>query len=119
MEYVNENCTRVYIETDVWQTYQFDIEFKRCFVEREHVNDDTVGLHTLPENVELGEYICNQHTKDTTMDSYATDLCYIMASTSEPVTGEAKDTVAGSSIYNGIYTGLAYYYFDTLMHLDM
>ena len=118
IEYSSEEMTKVYIKTDVWQTYQFDITFKRCFVEREHVNDDTVGLHTLPENVELGEYICNQHTKDTTMDSYATDLCYIMASTSEPVTGEAKDTIAGSSIYNGIYTGLKYYRYDVKGAID-
>lgn len=130
IEYSSNDMTYVYIKTDVWQTYQFDIEFKRCFVEREHVNDDTVGLHTLPENVELGEYICNSHTKDTTMDSYSSDLCYILASTYETLVSPADpdaddprhnqkyiDTV-GSHKYNGIYTGLAYYYFDTASGID-
>ena len=56
MEYINDSCTAVSITTDVWQTWQFDLNYKRTFVEREHVNDDTVGLHTVPENLELGEY---------------------------------------------------------------
>lgn len=59
MEYLNDNCTAVTIKTDVFQTWQFDLTFRKCFVEREHVNDDTFGKHTLPENLELGEFICN------------------------------------------------------------
>lgn len=59
MEYVNDNCTYVSIKTDVWQTYQFDITWKPCFVEREHVADDTFGKHTLEENIPTGEYVVN------------------------------------------------------------
>ena len=65
MEYMNDNCTSVTIKTDVWQTWQFDLTFKKCFVEREHVNDDTFGLHTVPENLEYGEYICTDHSNWT------------------------------------------------------
>ena len=130
LEYLNDEMTKVYIKTDAWQTYQFDITFKKCFVEREHVNDDTVGLHTLPENVELGEYICNSHTKDTTMDSYSSDLCMILATPYEDVVtpGDPGATdedlkknhieVAPSRHYNGIYTGLTYYRFDSGSTLD-
>ena len=56
MEYLNDGVTAVSITTDVWQTWQFDLTYKTTFVEREHVNDDTIGLHTVPENLELGEY---------------------------------------------------------------
>lgn len=59
MEYLNDGCTAVRIKTDVWQTWQFDLTFRKCFVEREHVNDDTIGINTVPENFELGEFICN------------------------------------------------------------
>ena len=59
MEYLNDNCTAVTIKTDVWQTWQFDLTFRKCFVEREHVNNDSFGLHTIPENLEVGDYICN------------------------------------------------------------
>lgn len=55
-QYLNDSVSAVGIKTDVWQTWQFDLIYKPVFVEREHVNDDTVGIHTVPENLELGEY---------------------------------------------------------------
>lgn len=59
MEYSSDQMTNVYIKTDVWQTWQFDITFRKCFVEREHVNDDTFGLHTVPEGLETGDFVIN------------------------------------------------------------
>lgn len=38
MRYVNDNMTEISIITDVFQTWQFDINFKSCFVEREMIN---------------------------------------------------------------------------------
>lgn len=42
MEYVNDNMTYIYIKTDSFQTWQFDLIFKQSFVEREMiaVSDD-------------------------------------------------------------------------------
>lgn len=62
IEYVNENCSDVYIETDVFQTWYFNIVWNKCFVEREHVNNDSVGANTYPEGLETGEYVCNGQT---------------------------------------------------------
>ena len=45
VNYVNENMTELVLELDVMQTWYFDYTLKECFVEREHVNDDTVGAH--------------------------------------------------------------------------
>lgn len=59
MEYLNDAVTAVSIKTDVYQTWMFDLTYKRTFVEREHVNDDTAGLHTVPEDIETGEYVQN------------------------------------------------------------
>ena len=56
LEYLNDNCTLVYINTDVFQTWQFDLVYKASFVEREHIAVDTVGANLLPENLETGEY---------------------------------------------------------------
>lgn len=60
MEYVNDNCTYVTIKTDVWQTWQFDLNWKRCFVSREHTNDDGFGKNLVPETLETGEYVVNK-----------------------------------------------------------
>lgn len=59
MEYSSDNMTKITLKTDVWQTWQFDLTFKPCLIDREHVNDDSVGLHTLPEELELGEMVAN------------------------------------------------------------
>lgn len=59
MQYINDNMTAITIKTDSWQTWCFDITLKKSFVEREHVADDTFGKHTVPENVDTGEYVCN------------------------------------------------------------
>lgn len=59
MEYVNDNMTMITIKTDTWQTWMFDLTYKPCLIDREHVNNDTVGLHTLPEGLELGEFVTN------------------------------------------------------------
>lgn len=38
MEYKNDNTTFIKIETDIFQTYQFEFTFKPSFVEREMIN---------------------------------------------------------------------------------
>lgn len=56
-EYVNNRTTAFTIELDVFQTWLFQMSIGKCFVEREHVSDDTVGLHTVPESVEIGKQV--------------------------------------------------------------
>ena len=58
-EFSSPNSTKIKIKTDVFQTWQFDLTYKPVFVEREHVNDDTIGAHTVPEGLDVGEYITN------------------------------------------------------------
>lgn len=60
MRYVNDNMTEITIATDVFQTWQFNLNYKKMFVEREHVNDDAIGLHTVPETLETGDYIIDE-----------------------------------------------------------
>ncbi len=113
MEYVNENATRITFETDVYQTYMFDITTKKCFVEREHVNDDGVGKNTTHEGLDTGEFVINDVN---TFDQYANDF-YIVAGVSK-LPGEIyADVLANSGIpsriYNCVYSGLTYIAFKT------
>ena len=62
MEYVNDSVTDVSIATDTFQTWQFALNYKRTLVEREHVNDDTIGKHTVSEGLNLGELMINSKT---------------------------------------------------------
>lgn len=46
IEYVNANTTRLYIETDIFQTWLFDWNHNEAaFVAREHVNNDAIGAN--------------------------------------------------------------------------
>lgn len=64
MEYINDNMTLISIKTDSWQTWQFNLNYKPCLIDREHTNDDTVGSNTLPEELELGEIVTNGSVVD-------------------------------------------------------
>ncbi|MBO7694221.1 MAG: hypothetical protein J6T10_16505 [Methanobrevibacter sp.] len=103
MEYVNENCTSITFETDVWQTYQFNLTYKQCFVEREHVNNDNIGLHTVPEGLETGDYIVNSVVE---LGNNQMNVKYIaMAYTSNPE--DIFPTITAKE-YTGLYSGYHY-----------
>ena len=69
-EYLNDNCTRIDFETDVFQTWQFDLEYKPSFVIREHTNDDTIGLNTIDEGLNIGEVVEETEVSDTSLNEY-------------------------------------------------
>ena len=52
-----DKCTEIRFTIDAWSTYFGEWTRQRCFVIRHHVNDDTIGINTVPENIETGEYI--------------------------------------------------------------
>lgn len=106
MEYVNENCTRITFETDCYQTWLFQIEYKQSFIEREHVNDDTIGLHTVPENLELGEFIINNVEE---LDSRANNLYICMGLSRYPSNLQLDNE---NRIYGKVYSGLLYLLFE-------
>lgn len=58
-EYVNNEVSLVYFELDVMQTWLFDVFLQRCFIERQHVIDDSIGSNLMPEPVNSQEYVEN------------------------------------------------------------
>lgn len=75
IEYINQSTSRLYIETDVFMTYQFDVEnssFRNdVFVERETVSatEDNAINNIIPEPV-----ACNGYEKHTIWEGrYQTD----------------------------------------------
>lgn len=103
MKYVSEGTTEIEIETDVIQTYLFDYQMHRSFIEREHVSDDTIGKHTIPEGLETGEYHCNAQTRDTRLDSLG-----IFVAVND--FADSKWNVEGN-LYGGVYSGMAYEFY--------
>ena len=62
VEYASPESTNLYLEVDIWATWQFDLTFNKSFVERETVSNDDIGVHTLIENLETGDYITTAHS---------------------------------------------------------
>lgn len=110
----NPGMSYITLETDVWQTWMFDVTFKNSFIEREHANVDFPGSNTIPEDLETGEFISNAHIIDDTMDDIANDLTYIVSSSIELYGAlvSGKYPMATGQTYNGIFSGTKYYRFD-------
>lgn len=62
VEYHSEKSTIINYTVDEWTTWFDDWDPKQAFIIREHVTDDSIGANTVPENLELGEYIANGTT---------------------------------------------------------
>lgn len=54
VEYVSNDVCEVQFEIDVIQTWQTDIQFKECYVVREHAMSDNIGDNTQPETLAIG-----------------------------------------------------------------
>lgn len=103
MEYENDGLTRVSIETDVFQTWQFDLNWRQSFVEREMiaVADDVAGANLLPENLEIGELKVNNSLSVDDLEPV-----YIIAFTGDHV-GTTQITGDGWK-YNGIPSSVVF-----------
>ena len=113
VQYINNNTTRIYYTIDVWSTWRDYITFSDAFVIREHVSDDTIGLHTVPEDVEMGEPV--QVEAPSKLFS-AGNQCYICVGTTEFPDGMPQ--VDNARIYNGIYSGLYYLVFNSATYVS-
>ena len=100
MKYIHDGATEIHIETDVIQTWMFDYTIKPSFVEREHVNDDTIGLHTIPEGLETGDYVNCDTASPLDIDL---GKMYIVVGTTQ-----AYETKLKGGLYGGCYSGVHY-----------
>ena len=99
--YEGNEVSYVYLKTDVFQTWQFDIIWNKSFVEREHVNDDTLGLHTVPENLETGEYVINSSV-DVYSGSSTSNVCIMCSDIPDEI---KANTAVKFATYGGILSG--------------
>ena len=74
----SNGVTTISIKTDVYQTWMFELEVKQTFVEREHVNDDTMGAHTIPENLETGDFVFDFNVKFDLSPSNNFYVCFML-----------------------------------------
>ena len=109
--YKGENNTEIKYTIDIFSTWYDYWTPKACFVVREHVLSDEYGEHTIPENLETGEYITGYSVDfDDIGESHV-----VMATTISPFDGT---TAVTGGVYGGIYSGVKYYVFQQITDLN-
>ena len=102
IDFVNVNMCEVTFEMDVMQTWWWDTSVMSCFVEREHVNDDTVGRNLVPEGLEIGDYVVGVTTESVLNISKEIVAC----STEDGKGGDVE-----GAIVHGLYQGCNYIHY--------
>lgn len=92
VEYINNAVCEITFEIDVMQTWLFDVTLKECFVEREHVSDDSIGANTVDEKLSTGEYVIQNQTDHVTDSACA---LYVL-----------PDNVSETHVVSNIFTPL-------------
>lgn len=103
--YKGDKNTEITFTIDAWSTWYSYWQKKKCFVVREHVNNDTIGLHTVPENLDVGEVI--QESKDEFIG--LNDCYFCILTTYDPV---QKQDFEGVQKINGTLFGYEICLFD-------
>lgn len=97
VEYVNDNTVELFLELDVIQTFLFHWELQECFIERQHTEQDYVGLNEVDEGLSVGELTCIDVKQVTELN----ELCVLMVSTVDPLTNETVFSKTLNNIFAG------------------
>lgn len=97
--FVGNRVYNIHFELDYMQTYMFNYKLKECWIERQHVSNDEIGRHTLPEPVDLGPYKTKIQTYTNKMDEYSVMIGYVQ--------GEGSGSVSATYI-SGQFSGVFY-----------
>ena len=93
--------TELTIQIDLFQTWLFDFSFSPCMIERQHVTNDTKGLHTIPEDFELGDYIT--YVKKP-IEILQGEPCYLI--------GVTDCGAIGGTVFGKTYSGFELKYYE-------
>lgn len=105
--YINENTTEIIFETDVYQTWLFNVTLHESYVVREHSITDEIGDNIVPEKFSFQDYTYKTIKNDYTLNSWN----YLIGATVKGVYSfwdelwgeDNNDGVEHSGIYQGVH----------------
>lgn len=117
--YKGDKNTEITFTVDAWSTWFDKWQKKTCFINRQHTNNDTIGLHTIPENLDVGEVIQESITEDL---AYGNDFGYWVAAASnwtikdgssgaEALESNKGTQFAGITVYDNTVFGTQLFFF--------
>lgn len=120
--YINEATTEIVFETDVYQTWLFDVTLKPSYVVREHSKTDEIGDNLVPESFNFQDYVYQTAKEDTSLNEWG----YLVATTDHNLTDPSlwEELFGGGNVVingrnmSGIYQGLFFYYYHDVENLN-
>lgn len=118
--YINENCTAITFEIDVMQTWLFNFEIKKSFIERMHVSDDTISRNVIEEDLNfMQRYEYYKIEPSGLFGGTSSDLSkdyssVVLIATSEDC--DQDDEVRGGEMIQNTYQGLKYIAFPIYLN---
>ena len=112
--YINPNCSEIVFEIDVFQTWQFQINYRKCYINREHQNrwnaDGSPVINTIPENLDIGnEY---QYVGESSnLKENLQEVQWLCLVTSLDETDYYSEKIAGVSVTGGVPQYLQCFYY--------
>lgn len=117
--YKGDRNTEITFTVDAWSTWFDKWQKKTCFINRQHTNNDTIGLHTIPENLDIGEVVQESITEDL---AYGNDFGYWIAvasnwkikdgsSGAELLESDKGTQYAGITVYDNTVFGTQLFFF--------
>lgn len=115
MEYVNPNCTNIYLKTDVFQTWMFEAVFGTSFIERQTTKTDGPGEFCEPEPISVKAYPVSKKVLGVTGLCTQLHQCPILYFSKQPssITGVSRVgfnsgalTMQYGKVYDSIYDSI-------------
>lgn len=116
IEYVSNNVCNVFFSVDPIQTW-FTLDqasLGECYVLREHVANDTIGVNLEPEPVETGEMMAEPNSYNHISSNYCEPI--IMVATTESHSSHDGKGVRINNTYSGCT--LQAWDFDNIAHIN-
>ena len=100
--YKSNGMTQIEFEIDAWSTWFENWVKKPCYIIREHVNNDTIGENTVPENLDIGDVVQLGEIEDISLSQYF----WVAVSTAWLPNGSSGgEQFSGVSLYNKQISG--------------
>lgn len=100
--YKSNGMTQIEFEIDAWSTWFENWVKKPCYIIREHVNNDTIGVNTVPENLDIGDVVQLGEIEDISLSQYF----WVAVSTAWLPNGSSGgEQFSGVSLYNKQISG--------------
>ena len=100
VSYLSNDVSEIYYMIDVMQTFAYDYQFKKCFIERAHETTDIIYDNTQPEGLELGsDYRINSYHGINTVTSDNTKKRFKILATTNPSGVHPQASFVNNTVY--------------------